>query len=119
MQIVSDNLGPDFQNAFQMSNDFFEEAVACRIFQITNVLAQEGMLPFNETDAIFQFGAHGEYSWKILLQKYGHGDKSARASQLPQRTADHTRYRIVAAEEDVPVMHQEMVSQGAKPLHRF
>src|SRR5438270_10665667 len=102
-----------------MFNGLFKELVTRRIFQIADVLAQEGMLPFNETDAIFKFGAHGEDSWKILLQKYGHGDKSARASQLPQRAADHTRYRIVAAQQDVPVMHQEMVSQGAKPLHRF
>src|SRR5438270_8486722 len=102
-----------------MFNGLFKELVTRRIFQIADVLAQEGMLPFNETDAIFKFGAHGEDSWKILLQKYGHGDESARASQLPQRAADHTRDRIVAAQQDVPVVHQETVSKTAKPLDRF
>src|SRR5205085_10587986 len=102
-----------------MFNGLSKELVPRRVFQIADVLAQEGMLPFNETDAIFKFGAHGEDSWKILLQKYGHGDKSARASQLPQRAADHTPHRIVAAQQDVPVVHQETVSKTAKPLDRF
>src|SRR5579864_1211972 len=105
MQIVSDNLGPDFQNAFQMSNDFFEELVACRIFQIANVLAEKGMLTFCETDGIFQFATHRENSWKLLLQKNWNGNESTRASQLPQRTAHNAHHRIVAAQEDVAVVH--------------
>ena len=47
----------------------------------------------------------------IVFQKNRHRNKTARTPQLPRNSTGNSHYRIIAAQQDVPVMHQEIVGE--------
>ena len=53
----------------QVLDGFFEETVALQIFQVANVLAEEGVLSLGQADCVLQFAAHREHRRHFVLQK--------------------------------------------------
>src|SRR5450755_3180764 len=105
VKVVGDNFRPDFENALQVLNRFVEETITLDILQIADVLAQEGVLSFGETDRVLEFAADGQHRRLLVFQKDRHRNESARTPQLARDTARHAHYGIIAAQQDVAVMY--------------
>ena len=60
MKIVSDDSGLDFQDVLEMGDGFLKEIVAFQIFEIADVLAEEGFVVADDANGVFQFTANGE-----------------------------------------------------------
>jgi hypothetical protein len=52
MEIVSDDLGVDFENALKMIDALLKEFVAFEVFEIADVLAEEGFTAAKDTDSV-------------------------------------------------------------------
>src|SRR5271157_1436851 len=110
MQIVSNGQGGDLQNALQVFDGLFEEAVAFCVLEVPDMLREKGMAALGQADGVLQFAADGEYRWHILAQKNWHWNKSARAAQLPRTPAGDSGHGIVTAQQDIAVVDEKAVS---------
>src|SRR5215469_17838869 len=82
MKIVGDDLRAYFEDSLKMRDRLFEEFIALQIFQISEVLTQEGVLALGEADGVLQFAAHGEDGGHFLAQKHRNRNKTARTPEL-------------------------------------
>src|SRR5215469_10105591 len=82
MKIVGDDLRAYFEDFLKMRDHLFEEFVALQIFQISDVLTQEGVLALGETDGVLQLAAHGEDGGQFRAQKHRNRNKTARTPEL-------------------------------------
>src|SRR5690242_8914943 len=116
MQIVGDNFRFDLQNLLQVCNRFFEEVVALQVFQITDVLAEEGVLTFGEADCVLEFASHRKNGRDFLVQENGNGNEAATAAEVLGCAAlqlcgcgQNPYYGIIAAQQNFAIVHQEEV----------
>src|SRR5208282_2218275 len=54
MEVIGDDLRPDLENPLQMFDSFVEKTITFRVLQISDVLAQEGVLSFCEADGVLE-----------------------------------------------------------------
>src|ERR1035437_9159366 len=119
MKIVGDDLRLDFENPLQMHDRFVEKSITFHVLQISDVLAQESVLSFGEADGVFEFASDGQHRRLIVLQENRYRNKTAGTPQLPCDAASNSHHGIVAAQQDVTVMHQEVVGESVQSIHRF
>src|ERR1039458_8648398 len=94
-----------------MLDGFVKETVTFYVFQISDVLAQESVLSFGETDGVLEFASDGQHRRLIVLQENRHRNKTAGTPQLPRDAACNSHHGIIAAQQDVTVMHEELVGE--------
>ena len=111
MQVVGDDRRSNFQNSLEMLDGLVEEAVTLRVLQISNVLAQERVFALGQANRVLKLASHRQHRRLFVFQENRHGDKSARTSHLARYTAGNPYNRIIAAQQNLAIMHQEVVSQ--------
>ena len=112
MKVIRDDGRPNFEDILKMIDRFLEEFVSLCVFEVANVLAQKCLVSLQHTNGAFQFSAHCKRGREFFLQKYGYGNKAAGTSQLPDLSPNMTNHRIVAAAQDLSVVHQKVIGQG-------
>src|SRR5438477_10433675 len=134
MKIVCDQFWLDLQDFFEVLDSFFEEFVAFEIFQITNVLTEEGVLTLRQADCVLQFSADGENGRDFVAQKHRHGNKPARASELLRASlllhgrgrpclrdleSKSSHHRVVAAQQNFAIVNEEQICKAAETYASF
>src|ERR1035437_7058298 len=114
MKIVGDDLRLDFENPLQVLDRFVEKTITFHVLQISDVLAQESVLSFGEADGVFEFASDSQHRGMIVLQENRYRNKTARAPHLACHAASNSHHGIVAAQQDVTVMHQEVVGESVQ-----
>src|SRR5581483_3186540 len=115
MQVIGDATGRDFKDALEVRNHFVEEPVSFQVFEVADVLAQEGVTALREADRVFHFAAHGEDRWQFLSQENGHRHVSSRAPPLANPVTGAADHRIIAAQQNVSVVHKKEISRTRQP----
>src|SRR5271157_5031161 len=119
MQIVSNGQRRNLQNALQVFDGLFEEAVAFCVPEVPDMLREKGVPALGQADSVLQLAADGQYRWHFLAQKNWHRNESARAPQLPRTPAGDAGNGIVTAQQNVAVVDKKTVSQPVQSAHRF
>src|SRR5271166_5861970 len=119
MKIVSDCFWVNFQDALEVGNGFFEEAIAFQIFQIANVLAEEGFGATHYADSVFQFTANGKNRLRFALEGNRHGDETARTAQHLRPSSCDTHHGVVAAAQDVAIVNEIRIGNSLEPANCF
>ena len=115
MQIVHHGLRLDLEGVHQVLQRFAEEVEAGEVFEIAQVLALVSKSAASESEDIFQVPAHGEQRRRIEGQRHGKRHKPARAADQLRRAIDHGHHRIVAALQNLAVVHQEGIGNVPEP----
>ena len=95
----------------------FERAQRLQVFQIADVVTQEGVRPARQAESVFQLRAAGEYlalEFERGLQRRGR--VAARATQDRLAPALNARDRIVRTNMYAPVVRQEIIGDCLQPL---
>src|SRR6185437_2556274 len=82
MKIIGDAFRHDLQHLLKVMNCLFKELEALEILEITNVLAEKGVLALRKADRVLQFASDRKDTGHFLMQKHRHGHKAARAPKL-------------------------------------
>src|SRR5450759_3707327 len=77
MKIVGDDLRLDFEDQLQMLDRFVEKTITFDVFQISDVLAQEGLISFGEADGVLEFASDGQHRRLIVLEENRYRNKTA------------------------------------------
>ena len=80
VEIVSDDLGLDAEEAREVFNALLESGEGLNIFQIANVLAEESVAVAGEADCVFQFATHGEKRRRVVRKMNGRWGVAARTA---------------------------------------
>src|SRR5208337_1947437 len=107
MQIVSNGQRRNLQNALQVFDGLFEEAVAFCVPEVPDMLREKGVPALGQADSVLRLAADGQYRWHILAQKNWHRNKSAGAAQLPRMPAGDSGNGIVTAQQNVAVVDKK------------
>ena len=107
MQVVCEGCRLDFENISQMIDRLNEELEAFRILQVSDMLAQEGVLSFGEANRVLQLAAHREYGRLFVLRHRGTRDIPSRPAQMPNSADCGPHDGVIAAQQNVPVVHQK------------
>src|SRR5208283_3716690 len=119
MEVIGDDLRPDLENPLQMFDSFVEKTITFRVLQISDVLAQEGVLSFGEADGVLEFAADGQHRRLIVFQENRHRNKTSGTPQLPGNAACNSHFGTVAAQQDVTVVHEEVVGEAIQSIDCF
>ncbi len=119
MQIVGDDIWPNVEDVKQVSHSLFEEANGRRIVEPADVLRQESLAPLQHANRVLQrsrpaparSGHHRPRKWPPARNRAPGGRKRAPAAG--------TQHRVVAADDDVAVVHQVGISNAGQPFERL
>ena len=87
------------------------------VFQVADMLTQEERSPFGQGEGRFLFRAAGQHARTILLQEQGLGCVATAAPQEICLPVKDPQQGVVAAGDNVPVMHQEPVGDALQVFH--
>ena len=87
------------------------------VFQVADVLAQEERSPFGQGEGRFLLRAAGQHARAIRLQEQGLWGVATAAPEKIRLPVKDPQQGVVAAGDDVPVMHQEPVSDALQVFH--
>ena len=90
-----------------------------QVLQIAQVLALVGKPPTRQGKYILQVASDGQQWRDIKWQRHTHRHKSARSAHQLWRTIHHGSYRIVAALQNLAVVHQKGIGNPAQPCPRL
>ena len=119
MEIVGDDFGVDFENALKMIDALLKEFVAFEVFEIADVLAEEGFTAAKDTDSVFQFATDSQDRLRFALNRDWERDEAAGAAQLLRASGGDANDGIIAATQDVAIMDEKSIGDVLKTLHRF
>src|ERR1017187_5020153 len=119
MEVVGDDLRSNLENPLQMLDSFVEKAIAFCVLQISDVLAQESVLSFGEADGVLEFASDGQDRRLVVFQENRHRNKTSGTPQLPGNAACNSHHGIVAAQQDVTVVHEEVVGEAIQAIDCF
>src|SRR5512142_496425 len=74
---------------------------------------------FREADGVFEFSPNGQNRRQLFFEKNGDGNKAAGTAHLSWYSSDDAHYGIVAAQQNVAIVDEEVVGQPAQARHRF
>ena len=115
MQIVNNSLRFNLESPHQVIERLFEEFETSQVFQIAQVLALVGKPPPRQSKNILQMASDGQQRRSIKGQCHTHRHKSPRSSDQLRRTIHHGGYRVIAALQNLAVVHQEGIGNSAQP----
>ena len=117
---VTDQLGGgNAEQALEMLDLPLVVGQSLGVFQVADVLTQEERPPFGQGEGRFLFRSAGQHARAILLQEQGLGCVAAAAPQKIRLSVNDPQQGVVAAGDDVPVMHQEPVGDALQVFHRL
>ena len=116
MEIVGDDAGLDFKDAFEMVDRLLKEIITLHIFQIADMLAEKRVLALRQANRVLEFSAHCQDGGYVLFEKHGHGNEAAGSPELTNLVADDANYRVIAAAEDGAIVHQKAVGHARQAL---
>jgi len=119
VQIVDDDLRFDFEGVREVSKGMLEELEASRVLQISEMLALVGKSATSEGEDVFQMAPYSEHGRSIQRQWDGQRDVSSGATNELRRFVDDSGHGVIAALQNLAIVHQECVRDIAETGPRF
>ena len=119
MQIVHHRFGSISKVCIKCSSASRKKFEAGEIFEIAQVLALVGKAAAREGKDILQMPADGQQRRGIEGQRQRERDKAAGAANQLRRAIHQRHHGIVAALQNLAVVHQECVGDLPEPRQRF
>ena len=117
MQVVRDELRLDVEEALEMLDAIGERPQRLRVLQVADVVGHERMVTLSQAERVLQLGTAGQHRPRERLPH------SERLRHIPPRAPEHRLAtggraddRVVGANVDGPVMHQEGVGDPSQPV---
>ena len=114
MQIVGNAFGGSLEEVLRLFERFFEELHGLVVFEVADMLAQDGVSVTGQAESVFQLCPDGENLFQLDAQIDGLRHEAAGTTQhalAPLEDADH---RIVHSRGDVAVMQQKPVRDARR-----
>ena len=119
MQIVYHGFGLDLEGLHQVSQRLAEKIEAGEVFEVAQMLALVNKTAARQSKDVLQMPAHGQQRRRIKWQPHGERHKSAGAADQLRRTIDQRHYGVVAALQNLAVVHQKCVGDVPEPREGF
>ncbi len=123
MQVVGQQLGLDAEELLDMGDPVPKGLQGLVIFQVADVMAEEGVVLTGEAKGVFQLPASRQDGGGLPGQVHRVGGIAARAPQGNElglaAAGEGTHHGVVTAGVDVAVVHQESICEGSEALPRF
>ena len=119
MQVMHHGLRLNLESPHQVIERLFEKFQPCQVFQIAQVLALEGKPSPRQRKDILQVAPNGQQWRNIKGQRHPHRHKSACSPDQLRRAIYHGGHRIVAALQNLAVVHQEGIGNPAQSRPRL
>ncbi len=119
VEIVGDGGGVDFEDLLEVVDGLLEEVVGGEVFEVADVLAQEGVGASGEADGVLELASDGEDRRDGFAELDGGGNEASRATNELRAGGEVLNDRVVAAEEDVAIVEEEEVGNGGEAGEGF
>ncbi len=119
MKIVDDRPGFDREEPLEMGDALLEGGQGLEIFEISDMVAHEGIALSGETEGIFQLGSTGQHA----LHREGELDRKRNIASRPSEERGppfhHPGDRIVASDVNLAIVQKEVIRDLCEPDQSF
>ena len=112
VQIVHNGLRFNFKCVHQVAQGLLKEPQTCRVFKIADVLALIGEPAAGQREHVLQMASNGEQRRGFERQRHSEWNKTPGATDDLRLAIDKRNDGIVAALQDLAVVHEECVSDS-------
>ncbi len=120
VQVVGDGLRLHVEHRAQVVDHLDQRAAGGRVVEVADVRRQEGLVAARDADRVLQPGAGGEHRRARARQLDRPGRVAARAAdELRGAGGAQPQHAVVAARDDVAVVHQKRVGDALQPGQGF
>jgi hypothetical protein len=112
--VVGDGARRDAEEVLQAGERLLEELHGLEVFQVADVLAEDGVAALGQAEGVLQFAAEGEHLVQLDAEVDGLGDEAARAPQHAFAAFEGADDGIVHAGPDVAVVQQKPVGDAVE-----
>ena len=120
MQVMRNRLRPQFEHALQVIGRLLERLATGGVVQVADVLRQVGLRAARQAAGVLQKAAERQYRRAGRGQRDRRRRVAARATDEERRAIiSRAHHAVVAADQDVAVVHDERIGDAAEPRHRL
>ncbi len=118
MQIVRHRHRRDAEETLQMVQRLAKELHGLQVFEIADVLAEDGVPIFGQAERVLQFAAAGQNFGQRHRELDGLGRVAARPAHRIFAAFEDLDDRIVHARLDLAIVQQEIIGERVQPRPR-
>src|SRR5215510_2764807 len=109
MQVMGDDFGAQIEEPFEMLDPALERAESLHVFQIADVMADEGAISARQTKSVFEFRAAGQnLALEFEGRLQGVRRVAARAAQDQLFVPARANHRVIRSNVNAPVVKQKV-----------
>ena len=112
MQIVSNDLGLNAEEAGEVLDALLKRLIRFCIFHVADVVTQKSIAVACEAKGVLEFASHCKNRFGLRRKPNRIGGVATRATEIYCRMLIHAQNRIVAADLNIAVMQEECIGQG-------
>ena len=119
MEVVSGDARLYAEQLLHLLQRFLEEPQSFVVFEIADMLAEQGVAAFGQAERVLQSGPAGQHFGHLGAQVDGQRRVASRTAQYSRLALEGAHHGVVGTHINVAIVKQERIGDAGQPLARL